>query len=86
MERFKGVSVDDDTLKEIINMKKQILEYGDLVTDAQQNEVDAIINSIVQLQNQKIRNLKSETVTLTKHVKNVATNEKTNVKKIRIGR
>ena len=53
MERFKGVSIDDDTLKEVINMKKQILEYGDLVTDAQQNEVDAIINSIVQLQNQK---------------------------------
>lgn len=53
MEKFKGLKFDDSVTKHLIQMKKDVLEYGHLVTDEQQNEVDAIINTTAQLANQK---------------------------------
>ena len=53
MEKFKGINVDDETTKSLIAMKEKVLEYGDLVTDAQQNELDGIINNTVKLQEEK---------------------------------
>lgn len=53
MEKFKGLNIDDSVTKELINMKQKILSYGNLATDEQQNELDAIINTIAQLENQR---------------------------------
>lgn len=52
MERFKGLDIDDSVIKELVGMKQEVLSFGELVTDAQQNATDATINMIVQLRNQ----------------------------------
>ena len=49
MEKFKGANIDDAVIQKIIKYKEEISGFGNLVTDEQQNELDAIINTTVAL-------------------------------------
>ena len=44
--------VSDEVLNRIVKMKKDVLEYGDMVSDVQHNETDQIINTTVELEKQ----------------------------------
>lgn len=52
-KKYENVDyIDDEALNRIVSMKKEILSYGNLVTDEQHNMVDQIINTTVELEKQ----------------------------------
>lgn len=53
INQFKGININDDATKTIINMKQQVLELGDLVSNEQHNMANAMIQSTNTLNNQE---------------------------------
>lgn len=52
IKQFEGINIDDSATQVIIEMKKQVLELGDLVSNEQHSSADKIIENINALQNQ----------------------------------
>ena len=52
-EQFAGQDLSDSVHNQIVGWKKDFLEYGNLIEDTQQNEIDNLINTQVELSKQK---------------------------------
>ena len=52
-EAYKNVGLKDETSKKMIGMKEQVLGYGDLPSDEQNNWLDNILDTTVALQKEK---------------------------------
>lgn len=52
-EAYKNVGLKDETSKKMIGMKEQVLGYGDLPSDEQNNLLDNILDTTVALQKEK---------------------------------
>ena len=53
VQQFKGININDNATKVLIDMKQQVLELGDLVSSEQHTFANSMIQSTNALQNQK---------------------------------
>ena len=58
LQELKGIGIDDAATKTVIDMKQQIMDLGDVVTEEQNNEANAIIRTTNELARQNEKELK----------------------------
>ena len=51
---LKGPAANDQVVKQLVSMKQEILNLGNVVTQEQHNEANAIINKVNELEKQKL--------------------------------
>ena len=53
LKTYKNFNLGGESIQTLVNMKQQILDLGNLVSQEQMREADAIINETAELQNQQ---------------------------------
>lgn len=53
MQQFNRIDIDDEATQKLVEMKEQVLQYGNIVTLEQQNQANELIKTTNELYNQK---------------------------------